>query len=154
MIIVSKELSEFVEQVFIDKERKITPAHAMKNKKLTYPDHLAIVTRFKGLPMTKEKSIKPPKVKLWNTNKPGGWKMFYDLTNANRVLNRVSLSNPLQVDSDKIMNIINKELTNVKFHAFGKVKYREKYSTSEKLVKLQEKKSKCSNNEKLEYDLN
>ena len=151
LIIVSKDLVRYVDNVFIDRERKVTPAHAMKNKKLTYPDHYAIVTTFKNMPRTKDnKSLKPPKAKLWNTNKEGGWKKFYNLTQENKVLEKVSTSAKFKGDPEKAMNTIDKEMTNVKFSAFGKVKYRDESSVSRRLVKLQAEKNNCNESERIE----
>lgn len=44
-------------------------------------------------------------------------------------------------------------MTNVKFNAFGKVKFRDKSSVSSKLIKLQEEKVNCNDSERLK-DLN
>ena len=37
-IIVSKDLVKYVDKIVIDKERKVTPCHAINQHKLTYPD--------------------------------------------------------------------------------------------------------------------
>ena len=73
IIIVSRSLFNFIERVEIDKERKFTPCHALKRKKVTYPDHYAIIMTMKNIPRKKVTEIKPQKVKMWNKNKSGGW---------------------------------------------------------------------------------
>ena len=62
-IIVSSGLVKYVEEIDIDKGRQITPCHAMKNGKLTYPDHHAIVTKFRNIPLKKMKNKSVPKTK-------------------------------------------------------------------------------------------
>ena len=48
-IIASSDLVKYVDEIVIDRDRKVTPSHAMKSNKLTYPDHLAIMTSFKNI---------------------------------------------------------------------------------------------------------
>ena len=65
LFIVSKEFLPFVEKLIIDKERKMTPARAVKNKKkynLVYTDHLSCLLSFKDLP--KRKEVTKDKLKL------------------------------------------------------------------------------------------
>ena len=53
LFIVSRELLPFVKSLVIDKERKITPARAVKDKKkykLIYTDHFSTVITFEDLP--------------------------------------------------------------------------------------------------------
>ena len=57
LFIVSKELLPYVEKLVIDKDRKITPARAVKEKKkykLMYTDHFSCLLSFKDLPKRKE----------------------------------------------------------------------------------------------------
>ena len=62
-----------------------------------------------------------PKITIWDTNKAGGWDVYEALTHCNPKFREVS-ENLVEDDPDKIMNAIDKELTKVKFIAFGKVK--------------------------------
>ena len=99
--------------------------------------------------MKKDKIVKPPKSVIWNTNKDGGWKTFYDMTNDNKVLDGVTTSEHLKGNPEKIMNEIESEMINIKFRSFGKVKYRDKSFVSTRLVKLQEEKINCDDTDRL-----
>ena len=75
---------------------------------------------------------------MWNTNREGGWENFKTLTTDNKILDEVA--NDETDNPDILMNKIDKELTKVKFAAFGKVKVRENPKISKELVKLQKEK--------------
>ena len=87
--------------------------------------------------MKKGKVVSAPKTKMWNTNKPGGWIKYKDMTDNNQALDLLSSSEQFKGNSEKMMNAFEKEVTNVKYHAFGKIKYRDKSFVSQNLVKLQ-----------------
>ena len=146
-VIVSRELSKYVESVKIDDKRTMTQCHAMNKKKLVYPDNLAILTTFKNIPVKKERNKSTPKVKIWNLNKEGGWSMYKSLTENNvRLSNIVSLEeNSGDPDPDKIMKKIDKEMTKAKFDSFGKVKYSDKNKSSQKLSNQQKERFQCKN---------
>ena len=57
----------------------------------------------------------------WNTNREGGWNKFKEMTENNRVFNKVSIQ--LDGDPDTMMKDINKEMKHIKFEAFGKIKF-------------------------------
>ena len=122
LIIVSRSLVKYVESVEIDSQRRITPFHAINKRKTIYPDHFAVITKFKNLPMKKKRMKTIPKIKCWNTNKIGGWLKYQSLTEKNKTLEKV---NCMTSDPEKIMTKIERELTRVKYESFGKVKYRE-----------------------------
>jgi len=88
LIIISKDLSKYVDYIVKDKERKISPFHALKNK-VTYSDHYSIMTTFKNIPRKKDKILMNPKVKMWNTNKTGGWSKYKELTEVNRIFESI-----------------------------------------------------------------
>ena len=56
-VITSKELFPFIKRVQIDSDRKFTPCHSLKNKKLTYPDHYALLINMEGVPLKKNNSV-------------------------------------------------------------------------------------------------
>ena len=110
VIIMSEQLEKYVEKVIIDKDRKFTPCSISKNGRITYPDHFAIMILMKNIPMKKEKTVRPPKVIMWNTNKPGGWKRYYEETNANEVLDTLSENDKIKEDPQLMMELIEKHL--------------------------------------------
>ena len=114
LIIMSEQLEKYVEKVIIDKERKFTPCSISKNGKITYPDHYAIMVWMKNIPMKIEKTVKPPKVLMWNLNKPGGWKKYYEETNKKVVLDALSVNNKIMEYPELMMNLIERELNEIK----------------------------------------
>ena len=119
----------------------------MNKNKLTFPDHLAIITTFKDIPLKVEKVRTIPKTTMWNLNKEGGWKNYKTLTTNNAVFNKVASSTGSDSDPNKIIKIIEREQTRIKYASFGKVKYRDTKSSSQILVNLQEKKLLCKDKE-------
>ena len=72
LTIVSKGLLEYIEELIIDKERKLTPHRAGKGK-LIYTDHYSLHFIMKGIPLRIQALRKDISQVIWNTNKPGGW---------------------------------------------------------------------------------
>ena len=127
----------------IDKDRMFTAFRRKKNE-LVYPDHFSIVINFKGIPLRRMKRRMENKKLLWNTNKPNGWNLYKELTS-----NNIRLDNIAQEtcnDSNIIMNTIAKELENVKFKAFGKVKVKTK-QPNKQLQSLLKKKNQIQQTE-------
>ena len=122
--IVSGELEKYVKEIVIDKERKFTPFKQINGTTVSFPDHYAIMVNFEGIPM-KARNKKTHRTHIdWNTNKPGGWEIYKNLTSKNKKFDefaRLETNDP-----DKLMNLIDKELKSIKFNAFGKVKIKKK----------------------------
>ena len=68
LVIVSKNLMEFVDRVEIDSKRKITPFKAERDGSLNFTDHYACLLTFKGIPLKATKlKIGAPRAIKWNT---------------------------------------------------------------------------------------
>ena len=123
--------------MIIDKERLFTPFRTLGNS-ITFTDHYAIQISFKGIPFAHKKDAKSfDHAVRWNTNRKEGWKVYEELTTNNDALDEAAAAS---IDSDKLMNNIEKEMTNVKFKAFGKVKVRKK-RYDKNLIQLQSEKA-------------
>ena len=81
-MIVSKGLVEYIVKLIIDKERKFTLHRAGKGK-LIYADHYAMHFIMKGMPLKSPAMKKNSSQVIWNTNKPGGWKKYNEMTEHN-----------------------------------------------------------------------
>ena len=91
------------------------------------------------------------KTTLWNTNKPGGWKKFYEYTESNLIFNKI-INEEVNPDPEKLSKVYEKELTKAKFSAFGKVSYGNTHreNKNKKLETLQKKKMNSNNAEEIE----
>ena len=123
----------------MDKSRSITPFRPLTKKKVVYSDHYSLLVTFKDLPLCENpRSHSGKKVIRWNTNRPGGWELYNDLTSCNTVLNEVAdncIGKP-----ETLNDIIVNELENVKYKSFGKVKYKKRCIEDKKLSELQARK--------------
>ena len=121
MFIVSRELLPHVDKLFIDKDRKITPARAIKNKgkfKLVYSDHFALLLTLKNLPRKKVK--KHEKKKAWNLAKEDGWNIYKTLSDEiSDKLNKVIDDDGISIE--ETMRKFNNMHNDIKYKAFGKV---------------------------------
>ena len=151
LVIVSKELSSYVEKLVIDKNLTTTACRPLSKTKVVYPDNYSMLLRFKNLPLKLVGKTAGKKFTLWNTNKEGGWNKFKELTEDNCKLLEVAKDS--SEDTTNMMNKIQKELNRVKYIAFGKMKVGQKPKPSRELEKLQNEKVKCYedilNNEEL-----
>ena len=132
-VIISKELEKYVQQMEIDKCRRFTAFRRNKNNSITYPDHYGISVKFRGIPLKSKQKKLGKNYIVWNTNKPGGWRKYEELTANNTKLDQISEDST--EDVNVIMNVIESEVNATKFKAFGKVKVRNK-KTDGKLEKL------------------
>ena len=105
----------------MDKERKITPARAVKDKKkykLIYTDHFSTVVTFEDLPRKQLK--KEENIKVWNLSKEDGWKNYKTVSDQySDVIKNLVNNDKLSLEEayekfDKIHN-------SIKFKSFGKV---------------------------------
>ena len=84
----------------------------------------------------KEKKREP----IWNTNRPGGWDRYFSLTNVNRVFDTIAEEEG--ESSETIDKRISKELTSIKFKAFGKVSVKKRREKLNKTNNLEEDKER------------
>ena len=135
--IVSRELLPYIVSLKVDKNRDFTPYRPINKTKLTYSDHYALLLSFAGLPLRDKHELgKGGKRKTvrWNTNREGGWERFKELTTNNDVL--FNIANVEDEDPEYMMNLLEKELTSIKFEIFGKVKFQNKTKADKELSKL------------------
>ena len=96
---------------------------------MKYSDHYAVLLVFKDIPKIKEKKIAEKKHIVWNTNRKDSWDKYFRFSNENTLLDSAVNSN--NEDANKLMNLIKREMTNLKYRCFGKVAV-EKVSKEEK----------------------
>ena len=114
MLIVSTGLLKYIDKMEIDNERKFTPFKQINGKKLSYPDHYAILTTFKNLLRKTNTTVRDrKKIRIWNTHKKGGWHKYNELTSNNLKLNEIA--NSPSEDPDFLMNAIEKVLATIKY---------------------------------------
>ena len=105
---------------------------------MCYPDHYGILLVMKNNPLANRRKPNGENFKMWNLNKDGGWNRFNELTEDNEKFRRIANDenkNPTQMTEE-----IDKELTKVKFRAFGKVTVRNDLKTNKELKTLQTEK--------------
>ena len=119
----------------------MTPHRAIdKQKKLVYTDHRPLFLVFENLPMNNKKSIPSIKNTVWNTNKPGGWDIYKELTDSNDDLEKLveeDISEPSKFNH-KFEKIVNK----IKFKSFGKVTFTNRCKSDKSLESLYDEKRK------------
>ena len=118
LCIVSNELVRYVKKVTIDNQLDFTPGRSLGKGKFCYSDHYAILVEIKDLPLS-SMNIREEKKCIWNLNKKDGWENYKILTDVNE--NLVKITNNDEIDSTDMMKNFNKEVTKVKYKAFGKV---------------------------------
>ena len=119
LFIVSEGLFKYIDKLEIDSKREFSPFFVNNKFEKKFSDHLSCILSFKNLP-AKSNKVGIPKETRWNTNTPGGWKQYTELTQNNRKLEEIA-SNAIFCKSDEIETSIEKELNNVKYQAFGKI---------------------------------
>ena len=127
----------------IDSERNFTPFRS-GNGKLHYTDHYSIDIIFKNLPLRQNDRQFVKKCIIWNTNKPGGWETYNELLENNE--NLINISDNTFDDPETLMKVIDKEINNAKYKAFGKVKQKTKDKCTGEIVALQKEKLNTVNN--------
>ena len=111
----------------------------ISRNKITYPDHYALILKFKNIPLKPKKRIAGPKYSTWNTNKVDGWDKYREATEDNPKLEEIG-NEPID-DATKAMKKINKELDKCKFLAFGKVTVKTTPVVNKEVDELFKKKS-------------
>ena len=105
---------------------------------MKYPDHYAILTRFKNIPLRKNKVKNGVRETMWNTRKPGGWQRYFKETDKNKVFDRIA--NVSDKDVEKTFQEIEKELTKIKHKSFGKISIKRNVKIDQEVKKLQQQK--------------
>ena len=91
LIIVSKEIEQYVVELNIDKELQWTPSRNYKGQ-LKFPDHFALLLTL-NIPMANTKHIPTKKNIIWNTKKQNGWERYKAITENNKELDRATNMN-------------------------------------------------------------
>ena len=119
--IASIELEQYVYKVIIDKDKKFTPRRVQK-KKTTFTDHLSIMIMLKDIPKGELKEVNRS---FWNTNKPGPWEAYKDL--SDKLADKINvLIDTNENDINVVVKKIEKMEDKVKFQSFGKTKLKNK----------------------------
>ena len=106
----------------IDKARQFTPFRTLGNS-ITFTTHYAMKIPFRGIPFARKKGVKSSDAVRWNTNRKNDCNNYEELTDDNVALDEAAIAD---VDSNKLMKNIEKELNKAKFTALGKVKQQRK----------------------------
>ena len=88
LVIVSRNLYEYVERVEVDKDLKWTPCRPAK-RSVKFSDHYALLVVFKNIPKKDNKASLPKAPPIWNTNREGGWKRYQEKSDKNVKLEQV-----------------------------------------------------------------
>ena len=148
LAICSQNLHPFVKMVRIDENREFTPRRVVwRNKKFTsiFTDHRPVEVVLGGMP---RRNVKVDKTCKWNLSKPGGWKVYQELTDkVADTIEEIVTNGELNIDTVvKKLDVIDNQ---VKFTAFGKTRIRqnkrikvvaEDKQSDEELIKKQSKK--------------
>ena len=119
LCIVSADLLRYLDKMVIDKDRVRTPFRPVAGDKRVYSDHYTLTIEFSGIPLKNRQCYLRRKTTAWNTNKEGGWDTFRNLTMHNENLINVAQE---ENEPNRLLGKIEKEVTSVKYKAFGKVK--------------------------------
>ena len=138
-MIISSKLVNNIKSLQIDSELKFTPFR-QKNGTLKYPDHFALFLELVNLPITNKCFIPPSKFTTWNTKKSEGWETYKRETEHNHKLNKLAMTNT--DDPESLLRGIEKEMNNLKYKCFGKVKVSTKDHHMKEVEKLQKLKVK------------
>ena len=119
LVIVSSQLSPFVEEILVDSDRKYGMSRVIREKgRLVqrFSDHFTICVTLGKLSVGNNTVTK---VSDWNLRKEGGWEKYCELTNGN--FGKLhELVNQSDVPIDVVVNKVEQEHTKIKFKAFGK----------------------------------
>ena len=83
---------------------------------------------------------------IWNTNKPGGWANYKELTENNSELNKI-VEEGEEMSPNDMMEKIEKITKKINFQCFGKVKSTRRMDRDKDLDILYKQKSKAFTNE-------
>ena len=149
LVIVSKGLVDFIVELVIDNERKFTPHRVVKGKKLTYTDHFSMHFKLKGMPLRNLTMKTKTSEVIWNSNKPGGWKKYKDMTERNSELDDI-VERAQDLTTNDLMKKIGNVSTKIKFKCFGKVKNSRGMDADKELNLLYSKKLKANEIDEIE----
>ena len=121
LVIGSSNLRPYIRAMKIDSGRMFTPRRTVAKKTgigVVYTDHYPTLVEVE-MPVAEQNSdtIKP----TWNTQKPGGWDRYTEL--SNKVAEEIELLvEEDKIEDEELMVKVDKIQTKLKFTAFGKTK--------------------------------
>ena len=148
LVIVSRGLIEYIQELVIDKERKFTPHRAGKGK-LIYTDHFSMHFILKGMPLNNPAMRKDISQVIWNTNKAGGWSKYKEITEDNIELKRI-VEQGDEISPNDMMEKIEKITKKIKFQCFGKVQHSSRMERDKDLDLLYKEKCQASTDEAIQ----
>ena len=134
LVIVDKELCDYIEELYIDKHKKFTPHRPVRKQKLCYTDHFSIILTFKDIPLKKWVKCSDQKSVSWNLHRKDGWKRYQEMTEDNQDL--VKLLQSDEDNSTELAKKIDSVMTKIKFKAFGKVTINDEKKVDKDLTNL------------------
>ena len=102
LVIISKGLERYLEEMVIDKDLLWTPFSCNASAKTKYSDHYSILTVFKNIPIKEEKIKNGARETFWNTNKKGGWEKYFKYTDRNDILDSIEEEAAMNVNPNKM----------------------------------------------------
>jgi hypothetical protein len=138
---ISINLYAFIDVLKVDKNRMMTPHSSIgRGKKLVYTDHDPLHLIFNNLPLNTKKKAPTEEYTVWNTNKPGGWNVYNELTEDNADLEKLAIADI--ADTNEFSNKLQKITKKITFKSFGKVTFTNKCKSNKPLEKLYDEKKK------------
>ena len=126
----------------------MTPCRTTTAGRVIYSDHLGIKVVFKDIPKINKKANLRKKVIKWNLGKEEGWIKFKELTTDNKVLDDIANGN--SEDVEDISYKIEREINNIKYMSFGKMKQSSGVKRNKKLEMLQDQRKSLMKSGELE----
>ena len=102
----------------------------------------------KGMPLKNPSMKKDEDQVIWNTNKPGGWTKYKDLTDNNNELD-VIREKAENMTSNEMMKKIENVTTKIKYKCFGKVNNSRRMESDKDLDKLYNEKAVAASNDEI-----
>ena len=117
---VSVNLMNYIEELIIDKDNNHAMERAVFEKgkfTLKRSDHFTLILSLKNIPKS-SRNIKPTKSTMFNLNKKEGWDNYKE--NTDEVIDKLeNVINDANVDSNEMMETLEKVHTKIKFKSFG-----------------------------------
>ena len=92
---------------------------------------------FKNIPLKSKEKTYMKSEPIWNLNRVGGWKLYESLTNKNRKFKEIIKD---MSDPDMVNDEISKEIKQIKFKSFGKVRPSKKHKKDTEIKQLEDEK--------------
>ena len=125
-MIISEDLYECVDQLIIDSEGNFVmerPVHENGKFKMVKTDHHTLILKLTNIPRRDDKVKRESKTD-WNLNKEDGWKDFNENSNDTKTFERLNSEINKNSDNNKLVDILEKAVTKIKYKSFGKVQFK------------------------------